>query len=818
MKTPPPRFTGHDAVDVGTALFGTCIDNARELGSERDQAFMLLLGSEPRFVLKVSNASEKEATLDFEEKAALLCKLADPLLPVAQPLQPTVGGYAARRAQWTHVSNGSTHWVRCYEVLPGKHHPSSGGPLNDATLREWGEMSARLSKALRSMSHPAMSREFPWDVQHAASLYPLLPHIRDERSASLCRQALDVFGSSLGPALRSTRHQVVHGDLNLGNVLLCASSLKFSGIVDFGDMTFTSIVVDIAAVLANLGLTCADRGVLELVRMARIILDGYQSMVPLEEDELRLVVDAWLMRCAVEVIITSWRIDTKLETPERSSADLAGFCSQLEQLLALGSARRASCLFCHAVAVAVAGSKPTDEEEKARARGSEACQALDATEGASYNEQDTSSLVRRRSCVIGPGSEPLSYGGSPVHVDRAKGTWVWDRNTGQRLLDMYNNVPCVGHCHARVSQAIAMQARKANINMRYLHGGAVALAERLTLSMNTESPGSALDTVLFCNSGSEANDLAVRLARCYSGAHGGLCTNWAYHGITAATVALSPETAAVAGHLPADVERWQPPDAYRGLYADSASFLGAVDRLEAKGLKLAYTILDPVLCSERISDLEPAYAQQLLDITHSRGGLWIADEVQSGHGRTGSHLWAFARLGLRPDIVTLGKPMGNGHPVAAVVTRRDIAQAFVAQQGVFFSTFGGNPVSAAAAHAVLDVLEDEKVLARVTRAGQRLREATKQLTANCPRVGDVRGVGLVNSVEFVKDPQTKEPDTEAAQRVRAGLRARGVLVGTTGEHCNCLKIRPPLAFTEDEVVVWIDALRGALEEAGLYYL
>ena len=263
------------------------------------------------------------------------------------------------------------------------------------------------------------------------------------------------------------------------------------------------------------------------------------------------------------------------------------------------------------------------------------------------------------------------------------------------------------------------------------------------------------------------------------------------------------------------MERWQPPDYYRGLHLDSSEFRAAVSRLEQKGHKLACAILDPVLCSERILDLEPSYAQNLLQATHDHGGLWVADEVQSGHGRTGSHMWAFARLGLRPDIVTLGKPMGNGHPVAAVVTRREIAQAFVDKEGVFFSTFGGNPVSAAAAHAVLDVIEDERVLERVVAAGSALRAATLEVTKDCPRVGDVRGVGLVNSVEFVTDRQTKEPDTAAAQAVRSALRARGVLVGTTGEHSNCLKIRPPLAFTEKEVPVWAEALRGAIRDAGL---
>ena len=210
-------------------------------------------------------------------------------------------------------------------------------------------------------------------------------------------------------------------------------------------------------------------------------------------------------------------------------------------------------------------------------------------------------------------------------------------------------------------------------------------------------------------------------------------------------------------------------------------------------------------------DLEPAYVQELVRLTHEAGGLWIADEVQGGHGRTGSAMWSFERFGIVPDLVTLGKPMGNGQPVGAVILRRELVERF-ARDTVFFSTFGGNQVSMAASHAVLDVLADERVLPRVEAAGDALRRAVREATAGHDRVGDVRGMGLANGIEIVTDRASRRPDPAAAAALKNGLRARGVLVGTTGRAVNTLKVRPPLAFTADDVPTFVAALTAALDD------
>ena len=221
-------------------------------------------------------------------------------------------------------------------------------------------------------------------------------------------------------------------------------------------------------------------------------------------------------------------------------------------------------------------------------------------------------------------------------------------------------------------------------------------------------------------------------------------------------------------------------------------------------------ILDGVLQSDGVYDLAPELVQEWVRMTHDAGGLWVADEVQGGHGRTGEAMWSFERFGIEPDFVTLGKPMGNGHPVAAVITRREIAERFAADT-VFFSTFGGNQVSVAAAHAVLDVLRDERVLPRVVEAGDALRAAVREIAVDHECIGDVRGMGLANAIEIVADRATKEPDAATTEAIKNGLRDRGVLVGTTGTTGSMLKVRPTLAFTAREVPVFATALRATLE-------
>ncbi len=774
LQAQPPSFTTYDAVEIARATHGLDAADACNLGSERDQTFMLLDGSgEGLAVLKVSNPAEDPATLDMEALVAMHAVHADPGLPVAQPRPASAASGSgegpdevlSRRALWQPPGATRGNWVRAYDLLPGRARLDPR-TLTDRALVTWGETTARLGLALRTFIHPNTIRTLPWDVQHAATVRPMLGAIADPAVRATVTAVLDRYDAVVAPAWPSLRSQALHGDLTADNVLADDDGL-ITGIIDFGDLSYTALVVDLASVLDSLA---SGRPGEEMLRVARLVLDGYERVVPLEERELAIMGELWATRAAVGIAIGSWRAAEGLEEPAFAQRLDGLALEMIEHLLSTGWDQVA-----HRLGAAD------------RASGSAATQGLGA----------------RRDEVFGPAMESLSYA-EPIEMAAASGVWMTD-TSGRRYLDMYNNVVCLGHAHPRVTSAVARQWRVLNTNLRYLHHSAVELGERL---LATCPPG--LDTVLFVNSGSEANDVAWRIARHHTGNEGGLCTDFAYHGITEAIAALSPET------LPPDrlarhVETWAPPDAYRGTAMGPESFVAALDRLSVKGIQPAAAILDGVLQSDGVLDLEPAYVQELVRLTRAAGGLWIADEVQGGHGRTGGAMWSFERFGIAPDLVTLGKPMGNGQPVGAVITRRELLESF-ARDTVFFSTFGGNQVSMAASHAVLDVLRDELVLPRVVAAGEALRSGVRAATAGHDRVGDVRGMGLANGIEIVTDRDARAPDPVAAAAIKDGLRQRGVLVGTTGRGGNVLKVRPPLAFTADLVPAFVQALLASLED------
>jgi 4-aminobutyrate aminotransferase-like enzyme/Ser/Thr protein kinase RdoA (MazF antagonist) len=761
LTADPPRFDEAEAVAIGRACFGVDADGAVDLGSERDQTFLLTLDRTPVAVLKGSNAAESTATLDMEALVVSHIARVDPSLPVARPLMHLTAEDPDDPLSYRALSGGDgANWCRAYPVMPGRMR-SEPSELSDRAVIAWGETVARLAKAMRGFSHPSAHRCIPWDLKAVPMVRGMVAAIRTPEWRTAVEQVLDRYDAVIAPRWESLRAQVVHGDLNVGNAIVDNDGM-ITGIIDFGDMSHTALITDLASVIDSLVL---DRPGDEPFRVARLVLDGYQRITPLEVDELLLISDAWAARAAAGIAIPSWRSAEGVADPHFAERDLVQLYAVLRRILDTGFDEAAQ---------RVSGISPTPS------RGE---------------------LIRRREDAFGPAVEPLTYD-EPLLVQHASGVWMYDAN-GDCFLDAYNNVPCVGHAHPRVSEAIARQSRLVNTHTRYLHPAAIELAERLLATCPA-----GLDTVLFVNSGSEANDLAWRLATHVTGRRGSLCTHFAYHGISEAIAPMSPEVLYQEQHS-THVERWRPADAYRGEHLDASQFTEALDRLEAKGLPPAAVILDGVLQSDGVQVLAPEYVRDLVRRTHEAGALWIADEVQGGHGRTGDAMWSFQRFGIHPDFVTLGKPMGNGHPVAAVITRRDFLEGF-ADETVIFSTFGGNPVSMAAGLAVLEVLEDERVLPRVAATGEMLRGAVRDATGDVSCIGDVRGMGLANAIEIVSNSASKTPDPVTASALQNAMKRNGVLLGTTGAAANVLKVRPPLAFTEREVPVFVDALVASL--------
>jgi 4-aminobutyrate aminotransferase-like enzyme len=390
----------------------------------------------------------------------------------------------------------------------------------------------------------------------------------------------------------------------------------------------------------------------------------------------------------------------------------------------------------------------------------------------------------------------------PLHVVRGVGSRLFGPN-GERWLDAYNNVPVLGHGHPAVAAATAAQLSRLNTNSRYLQEAAVELAERLIASM----PGDRLDRVLLVNSGSEAGDLAWRIARFASQADGGIVTSFAYHGVTTVTTDLSPETWGSAPRPP-HIALVDPPGCDG---PDAASVADAVDTLSSSGHGVAAMFVDGVFTSDGILGPAAAWTADALRVVQSAGGLYVADEVQAGFGRTGDHLWSWAASGLQPDLVVLGKPMGNGYPVAAVVGSAAVIDPFI-ESTDYFSTYGGGTAACAAALAVLQAIEAEAIVENARDVGRYLRTGISDEARSHPAVGAVRGWGLAVGVEIV-DALTGASDAAAANSIVNAMRASGVLIGTTGPTGAVLKIRPPLVFSRADADELIAALSATLTRA-----
>ena len=360
--------------------------------------------------------------------------------------------------------------------------------------------------------------------------------------------------------------------------------------------------------------------------------------------------------------------------------------------------------------------------------------------------------------------------------------------------------------------ALGEQAARLNTHTRYLNERIVEYAERLSATLPA-----GLDVCMFSCSGTEAVDLAFRIARAVSGNEGAVVMETAYHGTSNTAFQLSPEDYP-ASERPAFLETLAPPNGYRGDYRYGDPELGtayaahvdaAIDGLETRGYRPAMFISDNIFSSNGVLTPPPDYLQEVYRRVRAAGGLVVADEVQSGLCRLGDHFWAFQDSGVVPDIVTAGKPLGDGHPLSAVVTTRDIATAF-AERYHYFNTFGGNPVSAAVGLAVLDVIEDEQILQNVHDTGKYLRQGLLTLGERFECIGDVRGKGLFYGVELVEDRASKAPAAEAAASIREYLRQNGVLLSVTGPLQNVIKIRPPMVFSRSHADLLLEKLEKAL--------
>ncbi len=780
LEAKAPSFSTEEAAEVALHAFDIQA-SAHPLASERDQNFRLRADDGHQWVLKIANPAEDPAILDMQTQALLHIAQVDPSLAIPR-VKATPDGTLF------HQVNGSDgrHFIaRVLSFLPGqlldeaRPHP--------ALVRNVGAITARLARALRGFFHPAARHELLWDLTQASGLRTRLHYISEPEHRRIVEEVLDHFDVEVLPQLRKLRAQIIHNDISCLNTLVDGD--RVTGIIDFGDLIHAPMIADIAVPIAELIVDHPNP-----ISIAAEITAGYHTITALEDDELSLVFDLVSTRHAMCIAIANWRVADHPENKDYIMSGVRKYGTLLEDMQEWGRDRMVAALR-RACATPVSTAVPNFTRT-------------------SSDKENLQSLIERRWQRLGPALE-LSYD-DPIHVVRGEGVWLID-DTGRSFLDAYNNVPSVGHCHPRVVQALAQQAATLNTNTRYIYKSVIEYAERLSATM----PGD-LSVCMFVCSGSEANDLAWRLAKAHTGNSGGIVMEDAYHGTTDAVYELSPAEYGIdKGRTLAEYIATVPaPDGYRGQfrrgdsqYVDryTACFDDAIASLEARGFAPAAFYLDLVLCSNGIMLPPPGYLSAAFEKIRAADGVCVADEVQSGFGRTGDHLWGFSAHNVIPDIVTLGKPIGNGLSMAAVVTTPAIVASLMKETD-FFSTTGGNPVSCAVGLAVLDVLEEEGLQENAARVGAQLQSQIQKLAEQHPLIGEVRGAGLFIGVELVRDRSTLEPAGEETATVVNRMRELGVLVGVEGPYGNVIKIRPPLVFDENHALQLTDALDQALRE------
>ena len=420
----------------------------------------------------------------------------------------------------------------------------------------------------------------------------------------------------------------------------------------------------------------------------------------------------------------------------------------------------------------------------------------------------TEDLLARRERLLGAGIATFYV--DPVHIVRGEGVWLYDAD-GRRYLDLYNNVPCVGHAHPRVVEAMQRQTETLNVHSRYLHEGILDYAEHLT-SLHAEH----LTTAVFACSGTEANEVAILMARAATDGRGLIYTQAGYHGNSTEVRKLSrlrDEGEREFRSIPVP-QRYRPIEDDLDDEALTEAYLGRlraeIDGFAEDGIPFAGMMVCSILANEGLPDIPPGFMSRAADMVRDAGGLFICDEVQAGFARSGNW-WGYETSGVTPDIVSMGKPMGNGLPLAGVVASQELVETF-RNKTRYFNTFASSPLQAAVGQAVLNVIEDESLVESVASVGAYLKDNLRALQESCEPMADVRGHGLFIGMEWVKDRESKEPDPAGADVIVNRLRRAGFLMGRAGEHGNVLKVRPPLVLKQEQADMFLEAFEAAVAE------
>ncbi|MEH6606266.1 MAG: aminotransferase class III-fold pyridoxal phosphate-dependent enzyme [Pseudomonadales bacterium] len=782
LKRQLPQFSLAQVQALTSQLYGI-EGEYREVVSERDLSWLIKQSSGQTVVLKISNAIEVEGIVDFQVKALQHIAERDPSVPVPHMIATKSG----KLFDWITADDGTAHMIRILSFLEGDVVYDTPAAHNATTRYNAGALVGKLAKALGNFFHPhARSNIHLWDISRALDLRPHIDDIEDLDLRTLCHDILERAESFTLPKLKSTRWQVVHQDAHSGNMLVDPNNAFLpTGIIDFGDMGYNSIVAEVVEAADSFSLEDDD-----LLANLCEVTAGFDSSYPLEENEIDLIYDALLLQYAVgSIVVGSRLIHDQEDNVHVEDADKYGII--LKRLYQHGREQgirrlREACRF------PVYSPREADDE---------------------IFDEHYDEIFAKRENKLGP---IWHFYNKAMRFTRAKGGWMYAAD-GTAYLDSYNNVPQIGHSHPHVVKAIARQAAVLNTNTRYVCDIAADYAERLTAELPDH-----LDTCIFVNSGSEANDLAMQIAKAMSGNQGGLVLDMAYHGCTELSAKMSHDSWA---HLPPeqwpqDIEPLMVPDTYRGPYAGdleagekyAADMDRAITALAQRGHKPAAFMVDTAMCAHGLTEVPDNYFNLTAEKTRAAGGYMIADEVQAGCGRMGT-FWGYRAAGLKHenvDFITMGKPVGNAHPLGVIILSSKMMLQFLnGSSPMLFSTFGGNSVACAAGMAVLDVIEREGLIEKSNRVGDYLRAELSKLAEKHSIIGDIRGRGILTGVEFVSCRKAKTPASAETDVLIEAMLARRVMVGKGAD--NVLKLRPSMAWDETEVDFFIAALSDSLE-------
>lgn len=658
-----------------------------------------------------------------------------------------------------------------YRLLPFIEGDFIANVDKDAQLLvSFGTALASIDKTLEGhYSAVFAAKETVWDLKHFKKNQQYLNDITNSKDRNIVRYFFLQFHEQITPVQHLFRKSVIHNDANDWNVL--TKNGVVTGFIDFGDMCHTWLINELA-----IGLTYLMMNDNNPLKTAEIILKSYHSVFPLNENELDALYYLIAARLCTSVCNSAHSKKQKPDSDyitisEKPAWNLLKTWLRINPIKATDTFRRA-CGF--------------QETEKPL----------------------LTKQLKRRTSNLSPALS-LSYE-TPIQMSRSAFQFMYDTE-GNTILDAYNNIMLVGHCHPKVVEAGQRTLARLNTNTRYIYEELLSYSEKLLAKFPAH-----LNKVFFVNSGSAASDLAIRMAKTHTKKDKIMVLEHGYHGNTQYGIDISHykyNHKGGKGKAESIVETPMPKVYNSGFSSESEATAHYV-KIAQKQIKetnkdIAAFIAEPIVgCGGQVP-LAPSYLKAIYPSIRAHGGICISDEVQVGFGRLGAHFWGFEMHGVVPDMVILGKPMGNGHPIGAVVTTTEIAASF--DNGMeFFSSFGGNPVSCAIGEAVLDVIEADDLQAHALEVGSYLKLGLEQLKQAYKQIGDVRGSGLFLGVELIT--AAGDPNTKLAKIIKNEIRKKNILISTDGPYDSVLKIKPPLYFNKENAQELLDNLKIIFEK------